>query len=93
MSNTRKLKAEAKLEDLSFDFEDDEYTAPHPKYWPLDAIEAQEDGKITAFLKSVLGDEQYKKFKRKPRTLTDLENMLAALMDSVDMEKLDGSTE
>lgn len=89
MSNTKKLKSEASQEPITFEFEDVTYEIPAPKRWPLDVIQAEEDGKILAFLKALLGMEQYNKFVKKGRTIEDLDNFFNALQDAadVDMEK------
>lgn len=93
MATTKRLQAEAVLEDVEFEFDGDPYAIPHPKRWPLEAIEAEEAGKVVGFLRELLGKEQFATFKAKPRTLEDLDKIYTAVIEAadLDMEKSKGS--
>jgi hypothetical protein len=80
------LAAEAEKADIHFEYDGVQYTVPHPKLWPLEAIEAQERGEVLGALKHVLGPAQYKKFKAKPRVAEDVDKISMALFDAADIE-------
>jgi hypothetical protein len=49
------------------------FTLPTPEQFPLDALEAEENGKQLAALKLILGDEQYATWRGLARTAGDAE--------------------
>lgn len=53
------VAAEATGQDLSVEFGGETYAVPSTMDWSLDALEAYESGKATAFLQHLLGEEQY----------------------------------
>lgn len=55
--------AEALGDKIPFTFDGVDYLIDPTSEWPFDALESFEDGKIAAFLRAVLGTEQYAKFK------------------------------
>lgn len=79
MSNTRTArgqapaKAEAIDADVTFEHDGETYVIGPSKSWDLDALEAFDDGRMTVCVRLILGDEQYRKFKRKPRSIGDLD--------------------
>lgn len=42
--------------------------------WPLEVMDAQEDGRNIGMIKGLLGDDQYRTFRSKPRTMGDFED-------------------
>lgn len=77
------VKAEATPTEVSFKYDGEDYTVPAPKVWPLEVIEAQESGKFATCVRALLGENQYLKFKRTPRTLSDLEQLTDAMFSAV----------
>jgi hypothetical protein len=55
--------AEALAEDVPFEFGGVKYVLPPTSEWTYDTLEAFEEGKISAFLKALLGDKQHDAFK------------------------------
>ena len=56
------------------------FTLPTPENYPLDAIEAEEDGRTLAALRMILGTEQYATFREIAKTTGDAENFSQAIM-------------
>lgn len=73
------VQAEATGEPITFEFEDESYTIPAANEWDLDVLEAFEAGQIVKTTKTLLGDEQYAKFKAPGRTVGDLGRFFEAL--------------
>lgn len=87
MANAKKVSApQDELKELEFEYDGVKYVVPAPKLWPLEVIEAQEDGRFNAAIRELLGPKQYKKFRSKPRTLEDLDNISGVLMDAADLD-------
>lgn len=90
MTTAKSLKAAVVAEEsvepttVTFDFDGVEYTVPSPKKWPIEVIEAQEDGRLAGAVAELLGAKQYKAFKKVPRTMEDLENLTEALFKAVE---------
>lgn len=80
-------KAEAEEADIIFVYDEEEYTLPHPKLWPIEAVEAQEEGRMIGVLKALLGEAQYAKFKRKQRTVQDINDLMEASFKAVDTDQ------
>lgn len=79
MANTRAVSAvrsEANGLDIPVEFEGETYRIPPSKLWPLEAIEAAEDGRAVASTKLILGTVQYDKFRETNSTLGDLERFM-----------------
>lgn len=51
--------AEALAEGIPFDYKGVSYTLPNANDWDIDALDAFEEGRVVAFIKSILGDAQY----------------------------------
>lgn len=83
---TTAAKAEARDETLSFRFENVTYRIAPADEWDLDALEAFEDGKVATFLRSVLGADQWAKFRAKPRKVTDLTALAEAMQKAMGLE-------
>lgn len=49
---------------VAFEWRDLTFTVPRYKDWPIDALEALEDNRIYATLRSLLGPSQWAAFKR-----------------------------
>ena len=83
MAKKTAAQVAAETKEVVFDYDGVTYTAPPPKTWPLEAQEAEELGQYAESLKKILGEDQYKKFKKKPRTVGDLDDITTALMEAV----------
>lgn len=76
------VKAEATGESIPFSYDGEEYVIPPSSEWSLDIIEAYEDGKVVKTVKTLLGDEQWAKFKSTPRTVADLGALFEAIQEA-----------
>jgi len=87
MSNTIKLEASKDDSPVGgkFTYKDEEYTVPQRDDWPIDALEAQEEGRIVAALKELLGD-QWTKFRKVGKTAKDLDEFCEAMFAAVDVD-------
>jgi hypothetical protein len=86
------LRAEAEgAEPIVFTFRDIEFTIPPAPTWPLEAMEAREQGRLMAFLFNLFGAEQYKRLKEACKTFADLNEFLAEMLSAmgVDPKALD----
>ncbi len=87
MANTKKVVENEALEsEVSFEYDGVQYTVPPAKKWPLDAVEAQEDGKMLGFLKALLGADQYSTLRKTTTTLADLDTFITALFEALDVD-------
>jgi len=48
--------------------------------WPLEVLDAQEEGKSLGMIKGLLGDEQYARFRAKPRTMGAFDDFSSKLI-------------
>lgn len=76
-------KQEAKKQNHTFIFDGEKYTVPPTSEWDLDVLEAVEDDKAIAIVRSLLGPVQWAKFKTKPRKVEDLTALFEALAKAV----------
>lgn len=83
MAKQDALKAEAQDADVTFEYDGEPYTIKPMNKMPLEFLEAIEDGKMIRAVKSMLGEEQYRKFSAKPRIVEDLNNLLTASTNAV----------
>lgn len=69
-------EAEAKgFATVIVEFDHDYYEIPEEvRNWPLSVMDAQEEGKAIGTIRGLLGEEQYQKFRAKPRTMGDFED-------------------
>lgn len=95
MSNTRKttgaaakaLKEEAEeLKVYSFEYDGDKYVFDKSTVDDVEVYEAMEDGKMAVPLRTILGAEQWAKFKSKKRTVEELGRMLEAMYASIGVD-------
>ncbi|TWP47478.1 hypothetical protein FKR81_32505 [Lentzea tibetensis] len=56
------------------------YKLPAPEDYPLDAIEAEEQGRTLTALRLILGDTQYDTFRAEAKTTGDAEDFSKAIM-------------
>lgn len=56
------------------------FTLPAPEDYPLEAIEAEEDGRTLKALRLILGDDQYATFRTLGKTAGDAEDFSKAIM-------------
>src|SRR5678815_3066538 len=70
MATRKAVETEAVNSEHTFEYLGDNYDIPPAKKWPLDAVEAQENGKMIAFLRSLLGD-QYDVLRKKVNTIEE----------------------
>jgi hypothetical protein len=80
------VREEALENGITFTYEDEEFHVPPAKLWPLDAIEAQERGQLLVFLKSLLGDDQYKTLRSVAFTLGDINEFSESMYDALNVE-------
>lgn len=86
MATKKTLEKEALEEEIKFKYLDVEYVVPPGKKWPLDAVEAQEEGKLATFLKCLLGNDQYKTLRKDVKTIEDLDAFAEKLFDALDID-------
>lgn len=51
------------------DFDGHTYTIPASEDWDLDVLDYWEQGKVVAMLRALLGPEDWKEFRSKPRSV------------------------
>lgn len=77
---TKAAVAEATGKPVDAEYDGTVYTVPTPMEWPLDTLDLLGEGKFTAALKLLLGDEQYAAFREaKPRKLSDAVGLMEAI--------------
>ncbi len=90
MSNTKKvvnpIKDEVQETDTTFEYDGNSYVIPPAKKWPLDAVEAQEEGKMIGFIKALLGDDQYKTLRKNTNDLSQLDEFVGAMFESLGVD-------
>lgn len=57
--------------EYSFKYDDVEYFVKAVSDWPIDVLEGMQDDKLLIAIRALLGPEQWKTFKSKPRTNKD----------------------
>lgn len=80
------VKAEVKKKNHTFTFEGEKYEVAPTSEWDLDVLEAVEDDKAIAIVRSLLGPVQWAKFKSKPRKVEDLTRFFEALAKAVGLQ-------
>lgn len=86
MATKKVLENEATQTEVTFTFDGEDYTVPTPRKWPLDVGRAQENGKVVTVVELILGAKQMKKFESKPRTMGDMDDLIEALFDKVEID-------
>ncbi len=79
MSANTPAKAEALNAPITFEFDGESYTVAPAAEWDVEALEAFEDQKIITCVRMILGDEQWKRFKSKPRNMGDLNGLFMVM--------------
>jgi hypothetical protein len=75
-------KTEAKDTAVTFDFDGETYSVPTAAEWDVETLEAFEDGRIIATVRTLLGAEQWAKYKAKGRRVTDLTALFEAIQSA-----------
>lgn len=81
MARTSKMaaaRAEALSRPITFEYDGESYTIAPAAEWPLEVLDEFEDGRLTSCVRVLLGDDQWSRFRSKPRTLGDLNNLFDA---------------
>lgn len=73
--STAPIKAEANGDETAFEFDGRTYVVPPVTEWDVDAIEAVEDGRMATACRALLGEEQWRAFKSRKRTVADLRDL------------------
>lgn len=63
---------------VTFTYDEETYTVPKMEEWDLDVFEQMETNPLSS-AKTLLGDDQWKAFKSKKRTMKDLNSLFEAL--------------
>ena len=79
---TNPTKSDALAEPITFEFDGQPYTIPAATQWPLETLEAFEEGRIVATVKSLLGDEQWTTFRSPGRIVSDLGSFFEAIQEA-----------
>jgi len=79
---TNPVKAEALNEDVTFEYEGDTYTIPSTDEWPLEVLEAFEEGRVVSLLKAILGEEQWTEFKATNPKVKHLNAFVSAIQEA-----------
>lgn len=72
------LKAEAQGLGVSFTYDDEIYVVDRAEDWDLEVFEAAESGKFVTAVKTLLGEDQWKRFKSKKRKIQELTDIFGA---------------
>lgn len=86
LENEVKSEVAAEAEDKGFativvEYDGEYYEIPEEmRNWPLDVMDAQEEGKNIGTIRGLLGADQYNKFRSKPRTMGDFEDFTTKLL-------------
>jgi len=75
--------AEALGENVAFDFDGVSYVVPPTSEWEYEALEAFESGRVSAFLKALLGEEQHDKFKAGKPRIADVNRFVEAIQKAL----------
>lgn len=76
-SKTAAARAEAERKPVEFTFDGELYVIAPTKEWDLDALEALEEDKVVTAVRLILGAGQWSRFRSKPRTVGDMEELFA----------------
>lgn len=82
-AKTASAKTEALDAPVSFEYDGETYEIPKTLAWDLDVLEAYEDGRVLACVRALLGDEAWKRYRAKPRTVGDLTDLFEALQGAL----------
>lgn len=81
MSNTQHTRpnpasAAATSQGIPVQFNDVTYWVPDSSDWPIDALEAGEEGRSVTCTRLILGDVQWTEFRKTNKTVGDLERFM-----------------
>lgn len=82
-TNTNPTAAEALATRVPFLWRETAFTVEPTSEWSYDALENYEDGRITHFLRSVLGAEEHKRFKTLKPKAADVEDFVGAIQKAL----------
>lgn len=82
MSTQDVIKAEATSTTIFFEYEGETFGVPKPNLWPLDAIEAFEDGKVMNFMRALFGAEDYERIKAVCKTMEGVTAFMTVAMQA-----------
>lgn len=71
---------------VTFDYAGYTYTVPPGKEWPLEVVEAQEDGRMLGFVKELLGKKDYAEMRKTCKVTQDLNDFLDAMLGAIDLD-------
>jgi hypothetical protein len=83
----KKITPKDESKETVFAYDGHDYAIPDPKLWPLEAQELEESGKPLAALRLILGEAQYKQFKKVPRNMGDIEDFMNAIYEAMEIDK------
>lgn len=78
--------AEALGEKVPFSYNGVDYLVDPTSEWSYEALEAYEDGRISGFLKALLGEEQHDAFKATKPRISDVNSFVEALQKAVGIQ-------
>lgn len=81
------IKTEAEDLPIKCNYDGESYELPAAKFWPLEALEAQEENRVVGMLRSLLGEDQYKKFRSKPRVLQDIADFMDVVNAAAEVDR------
>lgn len=77
------VAAEATGSLIAFDYEGVSYEISPASEWTIEALEAFEDDRIVAFLREILGAEQFQTFKRQNPRVSDIPDFVTVLQGAL----------
>lgn len=78
-------RVEVTPEAVTFEHKGVTYTVPPAAEWDVDALEAFEDEKVTAFLRAVVGPASWAEFKATKPKVRDLRELADALLEAASL--------
>lgn len=75
--------AEALNEPIEFEWRGTKYTVPATNQWPYEALEAFEEGKLSGFLRALLGEEQHDAFKATKPLVSDMTDFIEQMQKAL----------
>lgn len=78
--------AEALAEPVEFTYGGINYVVPSTSEWPYAALEAFEDGKLSGFIREILGVDQHEAFKATRPKVSDLSDMISAMQGALGIQ-------
>jgi hypothetical protein len=72
-------KAETTDNLIAFEHESQSLHVLAPSAWPVEALEAYEEGKVTTFLRGILSSESWATFKTRKPKVADLQGLVVSI--------------